>query len=187
MIVKIARNLLSFICVALVSGANAAEVEPLASWSETVIAIGKPLSAERFNILADAAGVPRASRQDTLRKFNITDEESGSERMFFVREGGSPKRTDIGFLEGKPEGFGVYLMNQRGDLKWAGRGNEDEGYVPTPLRDAREPFAVELGFWRGFEESYNELNAVTEDGSRGRLSSGRVKARPGQGQEGARR
>jgi len=165
LIIAIVTDVMSFFTFYFILESNAAEVEPLVSWSETVIAIGKPLSAERFNILADAAGAPRASRQDTLRKFNITDEESGSERMFFVREGGSPKRSDVGFLEGKPEGFAVYLMNQRGDLKWAGRGKEDEGYVPTPLRDAREPFAVELGFWQGFEEAYNELNAVAEDGS----------------------
>ncbi len=160
MTVKVARILLSFICVALVANANAAEVEPLASWARTVIAKGKTLSAgevEKFDSFARSAGIPSASRQDTIRMWPLDHDDGRIVKEIFVREGGSPKRTDIGLVSGKTGDIAVYLTNPRGDLKWAGRGPEgNEAYVPTPLRDAREPFAVELKFWQDFEEAYNE-------------------------------
>ncbi len=160
MTVKIARILLSFICVAFVSNANAAEVDHLAFWSQTVIADSKTLSAgavEKFDSFARSAGIPSASRQDTIRMLPLDHVDRRIVREMFVREGGSPKRTDIGLVFGKRGDIAVYLTNPRGDLKWAGRGLEgNEAYVPTPLRDAREPFAVELKFWQDFEEAYNE-------------------------------
>lgn len=164
MTVKIARILLSLICVAFVANANAEEVEPLASWSQTVMTIGPPHPAWSFNFFAVAAGIPPASRQDTLRGLSVGN-EAGLERRFVVREGGSPKRTDIGLMEGKGDDFRIYVTNPRGDLKWAGYWDKDTGYVSTPLRDAHEPFAVELEWWQGFEKVYDEKKAKAEDDS----------------------
>jgi hypothetical protein len=93
---RIARILFSFICVALISDTNATEIEkPLASWSETVMTIGRTWPLGEFNVFAQAAGIPEQKTSERDRLWYVVLKKDGVLRMYCVRTRALSKQIDI--------------------------------------------------------------------------------------------
>ena len=153
---RIARILFSFICVALISDTNATEIEkPLASWSETVMTIGRTWPLGEFNVFAQAAGIPEQKTSERDRLWYVVLKKDGVLRMYCVRTRALSKQIDIGLFMGTADDFTAYLTDESGRLRYAARWRKKTGFVPRPPRKARKGFTQLRQYWLDYEEYFD--------------------------------
>ncbi len=153
---RIARILFSFICVALISDTNATEIEkPLASWSETVMTIGRTWPLGEFNVFARAAGIPEQKPSERDRLWYVVLKKDGVLRMYCVRTRALSKQIDIGLFMGTADDFTAYLTDESGRLRYAARWRKKTGFVPRPPRKARKGFTQLRQYWLDYEEYFD--------------------------------